>query len=295
MTDKIYADLLDIPVVGPGSQPARAGEENLDMFSSPGEMPTFKPPILPEPEAVADLDAAKAVLETLLLGIEGYEAGQPALRYDISDLDPPNVDLVNQALNEGEVSVVCEGAEQVQIQESVLTGIWRVRRIDVAGVVSDSIEVADIPSIVHEQAFAAAGRLNPDPGVLPEGVINAPPLLVELADKMAEWRPGQMPHVINLSLLPLSPEDLSFLGERLGVGPITILSRGYGNCRIGSTAKKNVWWVKFYNSDDAVILNTIEVVDVPEVARAAPEDLADSARRLREILQVYGLGNAREQ
>ena len=73
------------------------------------------------------------------------------------------------------------------------------------------------------------------------------------------------------------------------MGPITILSRGYGNCRIGSTNKMNVWWVKFYNSEDKLILNTIEVVDVPGVAIAAPEDIIDSAERLKEILDVYSV------
>jgi hydrogenase-1 operon protein HyaF len=48
-----------------------------------------------------------------------------------------------------------------------------------------------------------------------------------------------------------------------------------------------VWWVKYYNSEDALILNSIEIVDVPEVACAAVEDLADSAERLAEILEVY--------
>jgi hydrogenase-1 operon protein HyaF len=32
-----------------------------------------------------------------------------------------------------------------------------------------------------------------------------------------------------------------------------------------------------------LILDTIELVDVPEVALAAPEDLADSALRLTEL------------
>ncbi len=287
MSDKIHARLLDIPVVGPGSQPVAEDDAVFDFIGSPGEMPTFEPPVLPEPEEVSGLDAAMTVLTELLVGIEKYRAGKPALRFDISDLDPDNLALVNQVLNEGEVSVVYDGDGKVQIQESVLTGIWRVRGVDPTGIVSDVIEVADIPSVVRDHAFAGATPLPTDFSALPPGVINAPPLLVELAEKMVEWAPGQSPHVINLTLLPLSPEDLLYLGEQLGVGPITILSRGYGNCRIGSTARKNVWWVKFYNSDDALILNTIEVVDVPEVARAAPEDLADSAKRLREILEVY--------
>ena len=38
---------------------------------------------------------------------------------------------------------------------------------------------------------------------------------------------------------------------------------------------------------DALILDTIEVSEVPEVACAAPEDIADSAVRLAQMLAVY--------
>jgi hydrogenase-1 operon protein HyaF len=44
--------------------------------------------------------------------------------------------------------------------------------------------------------------------------------------------------------------------------------------------------VVYYNSQDAVILNSVEVTDMPEVACAAPEDLQDSAERLVEVLQM---------
>ena len=40
----------------------------------------------------------------------------------------------------------------------------------------------------------------------------------------------------------------------------------------------------YYNSMDKVILNTVEVVDMPEVAMAAPEDLRDSHERLGEVM-----------
>jgi hydrogenase-1 operon protein HyaF len=36
---------------------------------------------------------------------------------------------------------------------------------------------------------------------------------------------------------------------------------------------------------NTLILNTIEVVDVPEVALASAEDLADSTTRLQELVQ----------
>ena len=117
--------------------------------------------------------------------------------------------------------------------------------------------------------------------------MNAPAIATELADRLAAYRPGSQAHVVNLSLLPLTEEDLAYLDRRLGQGAVTILSRGYGNCRISSTAVKNAWRVRYFNSREAVILDTAEVVDVPAVACAAKEDLEDSAQRLGEILGVY--------
>ena len=37
---------------------------------------------------------------------------------------------------------------------------------------------------------------------------------------------------------------------------------------------------------EVLILDTFEVTAMPEVALAAPEDLADSAGRLREVLEA---------
>jgi hydrogenase-1 operon protein HyaF len=36
---------------------------------------------------------------------------------------------------------------------------------------------------------------------------------------------------------------------------------------------------------DTVILNSVEVTDMPDVACAAPEDLGDSAERVAEVLK----------
>lgn len=288
MSEPFYGRPIGIPVVGVGTQPTEEGDEQFAFTGSPGAMPTYHPPILPEPEEIADLVAAKQLLKQLQQGIAHYQVGQTAFMLDLQGLDAANLDLINQVLHEGEVSIVYNGTPRVQIQESVLTGVWRVRAYDESNaLISDQIEVADIPSVVRDKAFASASSLNTDLAHLPRGVLNAPALVTEIAEKIANRQQGDLAHVINLTLLPLSPEDLAFLGERLGVGEVTILSRGYGNCRIGSTQKQGVWWVKYYNSEDALILNTIEIVDVPEVARAAPEDLADSAERLREILEIY--------
>ena len=180
-------------------------------------------------------------------------------------------------------------ALEARSQESVLAGVWRVQYVDADGnVQGDAIEIAAVPSLVKESTFsAAAGEVVCRQADIPDDVYNAAPLLTEINNKLPEYRPSSLPHVINLSLLPHTHEDLDFLSTMLGSGPLVILSRGYGNCRITSTATRNVWWVQYFNSQESLILNTIEISEVPEVACAAQEDIDDSAERLLEILEVY--------
>ncbi len=270
-------------LVGPGTQPRDEDGAELDYMEMPKSMRTYAMPAVPEPDEVEDVTAALA----LLTGVRDRLAdGEPA-SFDLGDLDRQNRAFVDQILGEGEVSIVA-GAT-IQAQESVLAGVWRVHELDAAGRLrKDTIEVSSFPDRVLRVAQqVAVPALTPHHGPLPAMVYNAPALVTEMADRLAAWQPGAAAHVINLSLLPLSDEDVSFLDARLGLGSVTILSRGYGNCRISSTGTRNGWYVRYFNSREAVILNTIEITDIPSVACAAPEDLEDSAQRLGEILGVY--------
>jgi hypothetical protein len=49
--------------------------------------------------------------------------------------------------------------------------------------------------------------------------------------------------------------------------------------------------VRYFNSDDRPIMNTLEVTDVPVAALAAQEDILDSAERLAEILKALAPGS----
>ena len=117
--------------------------------------------------------------------------------------------------------------------------------------------------------------------------MNALPILTELESSVATYREAATPHVINLTLLPLSDADVTFLDERLGRGAVDILSRSYGKCQVISTLTPDVWWVRYYNSMGTLILNTLEVIDVPQVVCAAPEDIRDSGKRLEDIPAPY--------
>ena len=77
---------------------------------------------------------------------------------------------------------------------------------------------------------------------------------------------------------PLSGPQVQWLQHLIQTTP------GYGNCRITNTRMPNCWRVVYYNSQDVVILNTVEVVELPDVAQAAKEDLDDSHERLTEVL-----------
>ena len=275
------------PVSGPRSQPADPEGVELDFMEMPEGMSTYRKPQVPEPEEVSGLEKALALLGQMRDGLGAYRTGEPALVFDLTGLDAANRAFVNQVLGEGEVSAV--GGDRLRVQESVLTGVWRVQVTGEDGALErDLIEIAAFPRALLDiagEGAAAGPRPNLDP--LPEGVANAPALLTELTHAVVAFAPGGAPHVINLSLLSLTEEDVVYLDARVGSGRVTVLSRGYGNCRITSTGTANVWWVQYFNSREAMILNTLEVTNVPAVACAAQEDIDDSADRLGEILGDY--------
>jgi hydrogenase-1 operon protein HyaF len=276
-----------IPVValGPGTQ---SEDETLDYVSMPKDMDTYRPPILPEPEDLAGRAKARAALGCVLAMLDAAAEGRPGGQVSLLDLPAEDRQLINQVMGEGEASALLrtEGsALELRIQESVFAGVWRLMTFRDGALVDDAIEVGPIPMQLRITADEDAESLyRPWRGPLPPNVQNAPLLVEEIRDQIARWQPGQPPHVVNLTLLPVTPEDIAFLDHQLGTGRVLLLSRGYGNCRITNTRHPHCWRVVYYNAMDSVILNTVEVVDMPEVAMAAPEDLRDSHERLADVL-----------
>ncbi|EFK95633.1 Hydrogenase expression/formation protein, partial [sediment metagenome] len=225
----------------------------------------------------------------LMEGMRGHRPGAPgAPRFSLRSMPAGALRALNESLGQGEVSAVVGSGNGVpgwHVQETAFAGVWRVQRDDGrGGLAEDILEADDMPSVVKEAALQANGvRL--DPALLPSGVINAPAILNELRHHAGAFRPGRSAHVVNLSLLPFSPADHEGLDAVLGVGPVAILSRGFGNCRIASTRARGIWRVRYFNSMNTLILDTIEVVDLPEAARAAAEDYEDSLARMQDLLR----------
>lgn len=278
---------IPVHTVGAGSQPAEEDGETLSYIDMPKDMSTYQPPMMPEAEAVTDLAGARQAMAWLRSALAEYGNASMPLLANLTALAPDCRELVNQILGEGEVSVSYNGLLRAKSQEAVLAGVWRTLYLDQdERVTVDLLEVADAPHIVRE-ADGRNREINTCDEDLPEDVMNAMPILIELESHVQRHAREKTSHAINLSLLPLTDADLEFLDERLGRGPVDILSRAYGKCQIISTCTPKVWWIRYYNSMGTLILNTLEVVDVPAVVCAAAEDLSDSAKRLDDILAPY--------
>ncbi|BBE71081.1 hydrogenase expression/formation protein [Oharaeibacter diazotrophicus] len=237
---------------------------------------------------IARCPAVAALLPQIADALDRQTAEARGILFDLSGLGPEEIHLMGEMLGEGEVAATVALPDGViaQVQESVFAGLWRVRFTDASGLlVADYVEVAAVPEAVRRAAAMMPAGF--DIAAAPEGAMNVLPVLAEIRDRVATRAPNDPSHVISLSLLPMTPEDLGFLEVALGNGPVRIVSRGYGTCRIHATAVRDVWAVQFYNAMDTILLDTVEVGGVPVVACAADEDFRDSAERLREIEDAY--------
>ena len=262
------ADQRANPMIWEGEEQAQgvflgvAGEQE-DPLALLGTPPMTLPaqPRLPEDfQATPALCAWLRELQRLLAG-----AGQdPAAvgQLTLAELDAVSRQAVAEILGEGEVTgaVTLDGVRH-ELQESVLTGVWLVR---------DD---------------------RPGPLRLPEptgAVMNGAAVLAEISDRAGRWQGGEN-HVINFTLLPMTQDDHDRLTRVLGRAELTLTSGGFGDCRIMATTVRHVWAVQFVNAMGHTILDTIEVGDVPGAACAGREDFEDSAERLADILEAYGL------
>jgi hydrogenase-1 operon protein HyaF len=273
--------MKDLPILG-------AHDHAPDYMSMPHGMNVYRAPVLPERESARECAATRGVLCELRTALHAAERGERPTPIALEVLPAADRQLLAEVLGEGEVSAHLHMASglELRVQEAVFAGVWRILELDGDAVRSDRLEVGALPDALLAQAVCdgqvqgAARYEAPEP----DGLMNAPAIVHELA---CHWRSAEPPrgaHVINLTLLPLSAADEVWLDAALGSGRVTLLSRGYGNCRISSTLRPHTWRVIYYNSEDRVILNTIEISRIPEVACAATRDLADSAQRLSEVM-----------
>lgn len=114
--------------------------------------------------------------------------------------------------------------------------------------------------------------------------MNAPFLLNEIAlalDVLA--RTGES-RTLFLTQFPMTKGDAAYLHEFLGPGATIVQSGGPSPTVWRETGVSGVWWGEHYNSDRKVILRTIEITRMPELAVTPAEDIESALVELRERL-----------
>ncbi len=244
------------------------------------------------PDAMAG-PAVHATLSKIGDALKMAASTGQAWRLRVDALPDTDRAVLFDALGTGEVSMAISGGAPgegtVQVQEAVLPGVWIGRAEDDAGTVrAQWVEVGDAPRVLRElaqtrpRADIAIDALAP-----PLGAMNVMSVLSEVRSRATRWTPGTPNHVMNFTLLPMSPVDTAFLAKVLGETGVRISSGGYGTARVIMTAFKNVWAVQYLNGIGTTILDTIEIGDIPEAVLASREDFEDSAARIDEIGEVY--------
>ena len=205
--------------------------------------------------------------------------------FDVTISTADERELLDQALSaQGEVSgVALPDGVTAQIAKSTMAGLWRVRFSDADDrLVGDYLEVSDIPEIVRRMVNTHdvfLGRTSA------KGAMNVMPLLAEIRARVAAFTPGAKSHIVNFMLFQWR-RNMSFLQASLGEGPVGLLSRGYGKCRIACDGDTPRLVREYFNAMDEIILDTLEIGGVPVVGGG--RGLRNSRTTgFREIYEAY--------
>ena len=271
---------------GTGDAPV-AGEEPLRLIG----MPTGLVRAARQTPAYGELTAAaRAVINEVIADLRRRVTvpDAPPTRVSLHELDDAEKATIADILGEGDVwaKVGLDNAYW-RVVESVMAGIWRVESSTADGTQGEWIETGPIATPVLRAAAELPRAEIKVPEQMPQGAMNAPALLHELQQRSRDYQPGAENHVINFTLLPLTDVDAQVLTAVLGQVPLVIRSGGFGSSRVFATGLRHVWAVQFINGMGNVVLDTLEIGDVPISVLAAREDFEDSAGRLDEILQAF--------
>ena len=147
---------IPVRVIGPGSQPS--DEVALDVMPMPQGMNTFEMPRVPERVSAVVMRESAAVLQRMVEALGAWDAGTPGPgpRIALDGLSAAALEVTNQVLGEGEVSIRLATEPAVRIQESVFAGLWCCGELTAdGGLARYWLEAGSVPQAVHAAAQAA--------------------------------------------------------------------------------------------------------------------------------------------
>jgi hydrogenase-1 operon protein HyaF len=146
--------------------------------------------------------------------------------------------------------------------------------------------LADIPIRIEPSARhepSAWSETPPAVGGL-GGAIAA--ILSELATLLDGLLDAEVPGMIDLRSLPMSPLDRAQLLRVLGQGEVQATVNAEGLSMLRETGVSGVWWVEHFDPRGELIAELLEVTRVPQLLASASDEIAAGARTLRERITV---------
>ena len=113
---------------------------------------------------------------------------------------------------------------------------------------------------------------------------NLLPLLHELRHALRRFTDAGTSHTIDLSSLPMAPEEQRQLQRILGEGEVRASLQALGSSNIAETAIPGIWSITHYNGDEKIVGRFLEVTDCPSLLKSQHQDLADGIDRLEQLI-----------
>ncbi|MDH5324663.1 MAG: hydrogenase expression/formation protein [Gammaproteobacteria bacterium] len=105
-------------------------------------------------------------------------------------------------------------------------------------------------------------------------------LLQEITRALQSLLDLRVTHCIDLTHLPLTPNDRQVLQQILGEGEVRVDIGVLGKTAILETAVSGVWWVRHYEPGGGLVSELLEMALVPEIVETQLMDVQESLTKL---------------
>lgn len=121
--------------------------------------------------------------------------------------------------------------------------------------------------------------------------MNAPKVLEEIAAALRALAENGETRTLYLSQVPLSEDDREHLQNFLGHGGSLIQSHTGNRTIWRATATPGVWLGEYYEGGSRLVLETIEIAGIPELAIPQADDLKRASEDFESRLRRAGAGS----
>lgn len=234
--------------------------------------------------SIGDTRRAAELIASLVAGFTAPDAARMEDAAMALDTVPTAIaGALDGLLGDGWVAITLRGVDgsSTRMEETSYAGVWRTHRHPANGMpATRSVELGMLPAVIVP-TLARLTRTPPAPATAGSDRLRT--IYAEIARRAQKVRPESPVTVINLTLSGLDEADVQALTERLGSGPVSGVCLGFNTTRFASTAVQNVWRVRYFDQAERLVLDTLEIVQVPECTVATAEAVRQSAARLAEL------------